>query len=103
MLGKAKGFTNSHLMLVNLGDMIEVAPAKYLEKAGILVSDDFSGGAPEVRIGTPEVTRRGFKEEDMDKIAYLFKRLLIDKEDPELVALDVEKLARQFTGIDFTF
>lgn len=103
VLGKAKGFTNSHLMLVNLGDMIEVAPAKYLEKAGILVSDDFSGGAPEVRIGTPEVTRRGFKEEDMDKIAYLFKRLLIDKEDPELVALDVEKLARQFTGIDFTF
>lgn len=103
VLGKDKGYTNSHLMLVDLGDIIDVAPAKYLEKANILVSDDFSGAAPEVRIGTPEVTRRGYKEEDMEQIAIFFKRLLIDKESPELVGRDVEQFARKFTGICFSF
>lgn len=103
VLGKNKGFTESHLILVNLGDIIDIAPAKYLEKAGILVSDDFSGGAPEVRIGTPEVTRKGFKEEDMEQIAIFMKRLLIDKESPEEVARDVEEYSRGFTGIEYSF
>lgn len=103
VLGKNKGYTNSHLILVNLGEMIDFAPAKYLEKAGILVSDDFSGGAPEVRVGTPEVTRRGYKEKDMDQIAIFLKRLLMDKEAPEAVAKDIEQFSRQFSGIDYSF
>ena len=103
VLGKHKGFTESHLMLVNLGDIIDHAPAKYLEKAGILVSDDFSGGSPEIRIGTPEITRKGFKEKDMEQIAIFFKRLLIDKESPEIVARDVEEFSRQFSGVEYTF
>ncbi len=103
VLGKHKGFTESHLMLVNLGDIIDHAPAKYLEKAGILVSDDFSGAAPEIRIGTPEITRKGFKEKDMEQIAIFFKRLLIDKESPEIVARDVEEFSRQFSGVEYTF
>src|SRR5699024_6540748 len=61
VLGKNRGYTNTHLLLVDMGDHINFAPAKYLEKAKILCSDDFSGGAPEVRIGTPEITRRGMK------------------------------------------
>lgn len=103
VLGKNRGFTNSHLILVNLGDMIKEAPAKYLEKANILVSDDFSGGAPEVRIGTPEVTRRGLKEEDMKDIATFIKRLLIDKEDKEIVRRDVELYTKKFSGIEYSF
>ncbi|WFA09995.1 aminotransferase class I/II-fold pyridoxal phosphate-dependent enzyme [Tissierella sp. Yu-01] len=103
VIGKNRGFTESHLLLLNLGDIIDTAPAKYLEKANILVSDDFSGGAPEVRIGTPEITRRGFKENDMETIAIFFKRLLIDKDSIEEVGKDVENYARNFTGIDFSF
>ena len=103
VIGKHKGFTESHLMLVNLGDIIDKSPAKYLEKAGILVSDDFSGAAPEIRIGTPEITRKGFKEKDMEQIAIFFKRLLIDKESPEEVARDVEEFSRQFSGIEYSF
>ena len=103
VLGKNKGFTDSHLILVNLGDMIKEAPAKYLEKANILVSDDFSGGSPEVRIGTPEVTRRGLKEEDMKDIATFIKRLLMDNEDPEKVRGDVELYTKNFSGIEYSF
>lgn len=103
VIGKNRGFTESHLLLLNLGDIIDTAPAKYLEKANILVSDDFSGGAPEVRIGTPEITRRGFRENDMENIAIFFKRLLIDKESIEEVRKDVKNYARNFSGIDFSF
>lgn len=101
VLGKEKGYTESHLILVSLGDMISEAPGKYLEKANILVSDDFSGGSPEVRIGTPEVTRRGYKEKDMEQIAVFFKRLLLDKENPETVAKDVEEFARLFSDVEY--
>ena len=100
--GKNRGFTDSHLLLVGIGDYVDYAPAKYLEKARILCSDDFSGNSPEVRIGTPEVTRRGMKEEQMEEIAKFFKRVIIDKEDPAIVAKDVEEFNRQFLGLDFS-
>jgi glycine hydroxymethyltransferase len=103
VVGKNKGFTDSHLLLVNLGDKIKTAPAKYLEKSNILVSDDFSGSAPVIRIGTPEVTRRGMKENDMEQIAIFIKRLLIDKEKIEIVTKDVEEFSRRFSGIEYSF
>ncbi len=103
VLGKNKGYTNTHLLLVDMGEYIDFAPAKYLEKAKILCSDDFSGGSPEVRIGTPEVTRKGMKEEQMEEIAIFFKRLIIDKEDVEEVAKDVEAFSRQFLGLEYAF
>ena len=103
VLGKGRGFTDSHLLLVDLGDHIDFAPAKHLEKAKILCSDDFSGNNPEVRIGTPEATRRGMKEEQMKVIAQFFKRALIDKEAPESIAKDVEEFSRRFTGIEYSY
>jgi glycine hydroxymethyltransferase len=103
VIGKNKGFTDSHLLLVNLGDKIDTAPAKYLERAHILVSDDFSGSAPVIRVGTPEVTRKGMKENDMEQIALFIKRLLIDKESIENVAKDVEEFSRKFSGIEYSF
>ncbi len=101
--GAARGYTESHLILVNVGGFVDEAPGKLLEKAGILCSDDFSGSAPEVRIGTPESTRRGMKEEDMQAIAQFFKRVLIDKEDPESVLKDVETFALKFPDYEYAF
>ncbi|WP_326907628.1 serine hydroxymethyltransferase [Sedimentibacter sp. MB31-C6] len=103
VLGKNRGFTDTHLLLIDLGDIIDIAPAQYLEKAGILCSDDFSGNSTEVRIGTPEVTRRGMKEKDMETIALFFKRILLDKEPAELVSKDVEQFNRQFLGTEYSF
>jgi glycine hydroxymethyltransferase len=103
VLGEGKDYTESHLLLVDIGEYVDFAPAKFLEKANILCSDDFSGNSPEVRIGTPESTRRGMKEENMEDIAEFFKRLIIDKEDVETVKKDVESYARQFTGLDYSY
>lgn len=103
VFGEGRDYTESHLLLVDIGEYVDFAPAKYLEKANILCSDDFSGKSPEVRIGTPEATRRGMKEEDMDNIAEFFKRLIIDKEEIDSVKKDVETYARQFTGLDFSY
>lgn len=101
--GKGNGYTESHLLLMELGDYVDTAPGKLLEQAGILCSDDFSGSSPEVRIGTPEVTRKGMKEAQMPLVAQFFKRALIDKEDPETLAKEVEAFSRQFIGIDYSF
>ncbi|HSH35289.1 serine hydroxymethyltransferase [Schnuerera sp.] len=103
VLGEKKGFTESHLILVDVGEFVSEGPAKYLEKANILCSDDFSGASPQIRIGTSEVTRRGMKEEDMEQIAELFKRVLIDKEDVEIVAKDVEAISKKYLGLNYAF
>lgn len=103
VFGENRDFTESHLLLADIGECVDFAPAKYLEQANILCSDDFSGGSPEVRIGTPEVTRRGMKEENMEDIAEFFKRLIIDKEAVETVREDVEDYARQFSGLDYAY
>ncbi len=103
VLGKGRGFTDSHLLLVDLGEHVTGAPAKELEKANILCSDDFSGSNPEVRIGTPEVTRKGMKEKEMQEIATFFKRALIDQEDPEKLKRDVEAFSRQFIGCEYAY
>lgn len=103
VLGKRRGYTESHLLLVDVGAHIDMAPAKHLEKAKILCSDDFSGNSPEIRIGTPEVTRRGMKEEEMREIASFIKRILIDKEEPEKVAEEVECFSKQYNGCEFSF
>jgi len=103
VLGKEKGFTETHLLLVDAGEHVSAAPAKHLESAMILCSDDFSGSSPQIRIGTPEATRRGMKEKEMEIIAEFFKRVLIDKEEPESIAKEVEAFSRQFTGCEYSF
>lgn len=103
VLGHRKGYTDSHLLLVDVGEHVDTAPGKLLEKAKILCSDDFSGNSPEIRIGTPEVTRRGMKEEDMKEVAVFFKRALIDKEDPEELAKDVEVFSKKYLGCEYSF
>ena len=103
VLGKERGYTESHLLLVDVGNYVDDAPAKELEKAKILCSDDFSGNSPEIRIGTPEVTRRGMKEEEMKIIAQFFKRAIIDKEDPKKLAKEVEEFSRKYVGLKYAF
>lgn len=103
VLGKERDYTESHLLLVDVGNYVDAAPAKELEKARILCSDDFSGNSPEIRVGTPEVTRRGMKEEEMKIIAQFFKRAIIDKEDPEKLAKEVEDFSRKFVGLEYAF
>jgi glycine hydroxymethyltransferase len=103
VLGKNRGFSESHIILVDAGAQVQAGPAKHLEQANILCSDDFSGASPEIRIGTSEITRRGMKEEDMDAVAQLIYRSLIQKEEAEVVAQDVKALVSKFPDVVFAF
>lgn len=102
--GKERGFSETHILLLELEEgQYDEPAAKVLERANILCSDDFSGDSGDVRLGTQEVTRRGMKEADMAEVARLFKRVLIDREDSEVVKQDVEEFSRRFVGVEYCF
>jgi len=97
--------TDNHLMLIdftNLGISGRQAQDQ-LEDVGIIVncntipfetrsSFDPSG----IRLGTPAVTTRGMKEKEMKKIAKLIYRILIKKENSDLIKKEVIELCRRF-------
>ncbi|MDH5173888.1 MAG: serine hydroxymethyltransferase [Elusimicrobiota bacterium] len=102
------GGTDTHLMLVDLrnkrltGDIAE----EVLDQAGITVNKNSIPHDPEkpfvtsgIRLGTPALTTRGMKEEDMEKIAGLILDALDHRYDEEYLASlkkEVRKLTRKF-------
>ena len=102
------GGTDNHLMLVDLrpSHLNGKLAQETLDKAGITVNKNgipfdtekitLGGG---VRIGTPAVTTRGMKEEQMMEIADLIHEALTHKEDPsalERVRDKVRNLTKQY-------
>lgn len=97
ILAKEKGFTESHLILMNVSEFGgSYKAARMLEDSQILTSDDFGGPDREIRIGTAEITRRGMKESDMKKVAEFFKRVLIDQEAEQNIVRDLETYLKKF-------
>jgi len=91
------GYTRSHQVLLNYGGYKEGGViARKLERANIIVD---SG----VRLGVCEATRRGMKENEMQRIAFFIKRLVVDDEDPNGVKGDVMKFVEEFQGIEYCF
>ena len=108
------GGTDNHLILVDLtplgltGREVEVA----LEEVGISANKNaipFDPRPPRVtsglRLGTPAITSRGFKEDDAKQAARLILRLVANLEDEgvkQQVADDVKQLTTQFPvpGLD---
>jgi glycine hydroxymethyltransferase len=102
------GGTDTHLMLVDVfskgltGKAAEAA----LEKAAITVNKNaipFDQNPPMVasgiRLGTPAVTTRGMREQEMDLIADYIARVLTSPDDNRAlntVKIDVEQLCRKF-------
>ena len=102
------GGTDNHLMLVDLrnkGVTGKVAE-KVLGEAGITVNKNTVPKETQspfvtsgVRIGTPAVTTRGMKEEDMGRIASFIDRALASPEDAQSLARikqEVKELANAF-------
>ena len=102
------GGTDTHLMLVNLTDknITGKEAEDVLDKAGITVNKNtipFETKSPFVtsgiRIGTPAVTTRGMKEEEMKHIASFIIRVLKDVKDEECfrkVKGEVKELCMKF-------
>lgn len=101
--GKDKGYTETHLLLMDPQKYTDGKPGKILEQANILVSDDFSGDSTEIRIGTAEVTRYGMKEEEMKYIAELIKQTLIDKVNSENIKDKVIEFVSKYNEMRYCF
>jgi glycine hydroxymethyltransferase len=102
------GGTDNHLMLVDVfskGLTGKVAEAA-LGKAGITVNKNaipFDQNPPMVasgiRVGTPAITTRGMRENEMDLIGDLIARVLASPDDDRVLSTvkgEVERLCKRF-------
>ena len=102
------GGTDNHLMLVDLRPMGvtgKLAEAK-LEEAGITCNKNAIPNDPEkpfitsgIRLGTPAITTRGFKEEETRQVAQFILTVLGNIDDSEKIAQvkeQVFKLTEKF-------
>ncbi len=99
------GGTDTHVMLVNLrdkgitGDIAE----SVLDSVGVIVNkskvpfDKVESPQPGgIRVGTPTVTTRGMKEQEMEHVAELMGSILKNPEDQKIMD-NVRKEVRQLT------
>jgi glycine hydroxymethyltransferase len=101
------GGTDTHLMLVDLRPkgLTGQEAQTLLDRAGITVNKNTIPGDPQspfvtsgIRIGTPAVTTRGFRETEMEKVADFIDAVLTQKDDAAMVRVrgDVRELTEQF-------
>ncbi len=105
------GGTDTHLVLVNLGTADEGGPSgkdmeKCLDKASITVNKNtvpFDTRTPfvasGVRLGTPAVTTRGMKEDQMKMVAGFIRKCYLNYQDEEVLASvkeEVNELCSKF-------
>jgi glycine hydroxymethyltransferase len=111
VLGKENGFTKSHQIIVDVkkfggGKMV----AEKLEKANIIVNKmalpkdkdiDATQNPSGIRIGVQEMTRFGMKENEMKKIAYFIKKVILDKINPKEVEKEVIGFRKKFQKVKY--
>lgn len=97
-------YTTSHEVLIK-GDSVggHFHGASKLFASGFSVNARVAFRQEIIRLGTEEVTRRGMKESDMEYIAELFKRVLIDNESSENIKKDVHGLNKSFPNFHYAF
>jgi len=97
VVGSSLGYTESHQVLMNFGGYKRGREvAEKLEKSNVIADCG-------VRLGTSEVTRRGMKEGEMEKIAQLMKEVVIDEKESGKVRAEVEDLAEEFRKVNYCF
>jgi glycine hydroxymethyltransferase len=110
VLAEPLGFTESHTIAVRVqreGGGAEVA--KRLADAGIitnknLLPGDTSPKHPQgIRLGTPELTRVGMHEKEMERVAELMDGLLHRGRPAETIREEAATLKSAFTGLEYCF
>ncbi len=102
------GGTDNHLMLVDFikRGLTGKAAEKALEEAGVTVNKNMVPNDPQtpfttsgIRIGTPALTTRGMREDEMRVIGKMISRILSDIENEEIqkkVRREIKEMAVQF-------
>jgi glycine hydroxymethyltransferase len=114
VLGEKRGFTESHLILVDVtkygdGGTME----QKLEKAGIIVNRNLlpmdikmgrhymhPGG---IRLGVSEVTRLGMGPSEMKEVAQFITRVVVKDEPTEKVRVDIHEFRRRYQKVHYCF
>ena len=112
VLGESKGFTESHQIAVDVrefggGGVV----AEKLEEANIILNrnilpydDQRNRENPSgIRIGFQDVTRRGFREEDIKYLCDLMLQVIKGKREPSEVRKEVIELRKKFSEIKYGF
>ncbi|MEG0799317.1 MAG: serine hydroxymethyltransferase [Bacilli bacterium] len=97
------GGTDNHLILINVLDTTGLTGKEaeiILDKIHITVNKNTVPGDKEspfktsgIRIGTPAITTRGFKEEDVKKVGIIISKALKDSTESNLLVLEKEVLS----------
>lgn len=109
VFGEKLGFTKSHQVLLEIGPGKGKEASKILVEAGIVTNMNTIPGDTDplnpsgLRLGTPELTRIGMKENEMDEIAKFFERVLLKKETPKKIKEDIKKFRMNFQTIHYCF
>jgi len=100
------GYTKSHQVIVDVKDLGGGKPvAEKMEEANIIINKialptdsdaDATKNPSGVRIGLQELTRVGMKEKEIEQVAEFYRRVLLDKENPETVKKDVIEFKKDF-------
>lgn len=104
LLEKDGVYTTSHELLIkgsSTGGHFE--GCRRLLQSGISANARVAFKTEVIRLGTQEVTRRGMKEDDMEYIAKLFRRIILDKEPIDNVKKDVISFNNNFLNIHYSF
>ena len=106
------GFTDSHQFALLAGPFGGgSAGARILEAAGFLTSGiglpapEVPGEQNGIRVGTPEIVRRGMSAADMPRLAELMSRALETGRDQAAlaeIAAEVAAWRKEFTAVRFT-
>ena len=89
------GYTESHQVMLDITDPREIEDfTKRLESANLIVDRG-------IRLGTNELTRRGFKEEDFEHVAGLLSEIY-ERADLAKVRKESIKLRKEFNEIHYT-
>lgn len=110
VLGSARGFTSTHMLVVDLGGVVlGAATEALLERSGVVVNRNMIAGdrgmrAPAgIRIGTQEVTRLGMGVSEMDEIAEVIADALSGRSTPDESLQRSRALRTRFAGPRYCF
>ncbi len=106
-MGKEKGYTRTHQVIVNVRDLGPRTIEKRFNESNILIPttvlwDDSPSGRGGLRISVQEATRQGMAEGEMKQVAALIKRST-DGENPESMRGEVERFVEPFRKLQYCF
>jgi len=109
VFGQKLGFTKSHQILLEIGAEKGKEASKILADAGIVTNMNTIPGDKDplnpsgLRLGTPELTRLGMKETEMDEVAGFFEQALIKKVNTNKIKDEVKEFRKDYQVLHYCF